>query len=85
MRPADIEALTRSLASPASASNYKEKFIIHVRNQWMPTNTLNIACFSKEVLNYIYLHTGEKYMIDYVTLEEISSPMTAPSPMETFG
>ncbi|HEX5654059.1 MAG TPA: LytTR family DNA-binding domain-containing protein [Chitinophagaceae bacterium] len=71
MPPADIEALIRSLASPASASKYKEKFIIHVRNQWMPVNTLNIACFSKEVLNYIYLHTGEKYMIDYVTLEEI--------------
>ena len=71
MPPADLEALIRSLSSPATASKYKEKFIIHVRNQWMPVNTLNIACFSKEVLNYIYLHTGEKYVIDYVTLEEI--------------
>ena len=30
-----------------------------------------IACFSKEVLNYIYLFNGERYMIDYVTLEEV--------------
>jgi DNA-binding LytR/AlgR family response regulator len=37
----------------------------------MPVNTKDIACFSKEVLNYIYLFNGEKYMIDYVTLEEV--------------
>lgn len=69
--PADISALIKSLANPSAASKYKEKFIINVRNQWMPVNTKDIACFSKEVLNYIYLFNGEKYMIDYVTLEEV--------------
>lgn len=68
--PADISELIRSLSNP-SASKYKEKFIVNVRNQWMPINTKDIACFSKEVLNYIYLFNGEKYMIDYVTLEEV--------------
>jgi DNA-binding LytR/AlgR family response regulator len=69
--PADITELIRSLSNPSTASKYKEKFIINVRNQWMPVNTKDIACFSKEVLNYIYLFNGEKYMIDYVTLEEV--------------
>lgn len=69
--PADISELIRSLANPSSAARYKEKFIINVRNQWMPVNTKDIACFSKEVLNYLYLFNGEKYMIDYVTLEEV--------------
>ena len=69
--PADIQSLIRSLANPSSASKYKEKFIINIRNQWMPVNTKDIACFSKEVLNYIYLFNGEKYMVDYVTLEEV--------------
>ncbi len=69
--PADIAELLRSLANPAATSKYKEKFIINIRNQWMPVNTKDIACFSKEVLNYIYLFNGEKYMIDYVTLEEV--------------
>lgn len=69
--PADITELIRSLANPSAASKYKEKFIINVRNQWMPVNTKDIACFCKEVLNYIYLFNGEKYMIDYVTLEEV--------------
>jgi DNA-binding LytR/AlgR family response regulator len=69
--PADISELIRSLANPSAASKYKEKFIINVRNQWMPVNTKDIACFSKEVLNYLYLFNGEKYMVDYVTLEEV--------------
>jgi DNA-binding LytR/AlgR family response regulator len=69
--PADITELIKSLANPLTASKYKEKFIINVRNQWMPVNTKDIACFSKEVLNYMYLFNGEKYMIDYVTLEEV--------------
>lgn len=69
--PADIAELIKSLTNPSANSKYKEKFIINVRNQWMPVNTKDIACFSKEVLNYIYLFNGEKYMIDYVTLEEV--------------
>jgi DNA-binding LytR/AlgR family response regulator len=69
--PADISALIKSLTNPDAATGYKEKFIVSVRNQWMPVNTKEIACFSKEVLNYIYLFNGERYMIDYVTLEEV--------------
>ena len=69
--PADMASLIKSLTHPSAASRYKEKFIVNVRNQWMPVNTKDIACFSKEVLNYIYLFNGERYMIDYVTLEEV--------------
>jgi len=69
--PANITELIRSLSNPSTASKFKEKFIINVRNQWMPVNTKDIACFSKEVLNYIYQFNGEKNMIDYVTLEEV--------------
>ena len=69
--PVDVQELIQLLANPSSASAFKEKFIVNVRNQWIPINTKEIACFSKEVLNYIYLFNGEKYMIDYVTLEEV--------------
>jgi len=69
--PADIAELIKSLSNPSASSKYKEKFIVNIRNQWMPINTKDIACFSKEMLNYIYLVNGEKYMIDYVTLEEV--------------
>jgi DNA-binding LytR/AlgR family response regulator len=67
---ADITELIKSLANPGT-TKFKEKFIVNMRNQWMPVNTKDIACFSKEVLNYIYLFNGAKYMVDYVTLEEV--------------
>lgn len=69
--PADINELIKALANPGAAPKYKQKFIVNIRNQWMPVNTKDIACFSKEVLNYVYLFTGERYMIDYATLEEV--------------
>ena len=69
--PADISSLLKALANPSASSKYKEKFIVHVRNQWMPVNVKDIACFSKEVLNYIYLFNGEKYIVDYTTLDEV--------------
>ncbi len=50
---------------------YKEKFIVNMRNQWMPVNTSDIACFVRETLNYIYLFSGERYLFDFSTLDEV--------------
>lgn len=70
--PADINRLMQSLVHPDHTQPaYKEKFIVNLRNQWMPVNTQDIACFAKEALNYIYLFSGEKYLLDYNSLEEI--------------
>ncbi|HEX2629583.1 MAG TPA: response regulator, partial [Chitinophagaceae bacterium] len=41
--PADINSLLKALANPSASSKYKEKFIVHVRNQWMPVNVKDIA------------------------------------------
>jgi DNA-binding LytR/AlgR family response regulator len=69
---ADIQSLLQSIASPGSASSrYKQRFIVHMRNQWMPVPVKDIACFSKEVLNYIYLFNGERYTVDINTLDEV--------------
>ncbi len=70
--PADIQELIKSIADPESAaSKYKEKFVVTVRNQWVPINTKDIACFARDSLNYIYLFNGEKYIYDFSTMEEI--------------
>ncbi|MBC7934853.1 MAG: response regulator transcription factor [Rhizobacter sp.] len=70
--PTDMQQLIKSLSGPQEAVNrYKEKFIVNQRNQWVPVNTKDIACFAKEALNYIYLFSGEKYMLDFSSLEEI--------------
>lgn len=69
--PADIKNLVQTVSDRSVPIKFKEKFIVNVRNQWMPVNTRDIACFSKEVLNYIYLFNGEKYSTDFVTLDEV--------------
>ncbi|HEX7846749.1 MAG TPA: LytTR family DNA-binding domain-containing protein [Chitinophagaceae bacterium] len=67
---ADINSLILSLANPG-ASKYKQRFVVNVRNQWMPVQVKDIACFTKEVLNYIYLFNGERYIVDVNTLDEV--------------
>jgi len=70
--PTDMQELIKSIANPQLASGkYKEKFVVSVRNQWVPINTKDIACFARESLNYIYLFSGEKYVYDFSTMEEI--------------
>ena len=71
MQQPDFTQLLKSFNSGSSMPKYKEKFIVNIRNQWMPVNTNEIACFNKEVLNYIYLLNGDRFMIDYTTLDEV--------------
>jgi DNA-binding LytR/AlgR family response regulator len=68
---ANINELIQQLSHPSSAPAYKEKFIVNFRNQWLPIKTDQIACFCKEAINYIYLESGERYSLDFVTLDEI--------------
>jgi DNA-binding LytR/AlgR family response regulator len=37
----------------------------------VPVKTADIACFMRENLNYLYTFNGDKYILDYTTLEEI--------------
>lgn len=70
--PAPMQRLLHSLMNnPAAAPAYKEKFIVHVRHQWVPVNTRDIACFLRDNLNYIYTFSGEKHILDFTTLEEV--------------
>jgi DNA-binding LytR/AlgR family response regulator len=70
--PTDIHQLVQSLTNPQKTQpQYKEKFIVNVRNQWMPINVRDIACFTKEAINYLYLFNGEKFMLDFTSLDEV--------------
>ena len=70
--PTSVDELMKLLQNPATATTlYKEKFVVSVRNNWIPVLTKDIACFVRDNLNYLYTFTGEKYILDYVTLEEI--------------
>ena len=56
-----------------NVSIYKEKFIVQARNQWLPVNTNDIACFYKENLHYIYTFSGDKYILSFESMEEIEA------------
>jgi DNA-binding LytR/AlgR family response regulator len=70
--PSSLQELMRVLQNPDQGKKqYKEKFVVNVRNNWLPVYTKDIACFVRDNLNYLYTFSGEKYIVDYVTLEEI--------------
>ncbi len=67
-----LQELLKSLQSPlAGGSDFKEKFIVKVRNTWIPVNTSEVACFMRDNLNYLFTFSGEKHILDYSTLEEV--------------
>lgn len=70
------ESILRLMDSLASASGnmaplYKEKFIVSIKHQWIPVNTGDIAFFSKEALHYLHTFSGDRFILDYTSLEEI--------------
>lgn len=69
--PRDMQQLIKDMQHNSISSLYKEKFIVNVRNNWIPVNTIDIACFVRENLNYLYTFPGEKYILDYTTLDEV--------------
>jgi DNA-binding LytR/AlgR family response regulator len=70
--PTNIQELMQVLQKPAQNTKmYKEKFVVNMRNNWIPILTKDIACFVRDNLNYLYTFNGDKYIVDYVTLEEI--------------
>lgn len=70
--PTNIQELMQVLQNPTQNTKmYKEKFVVNMRNNWIPVLTKDIACFVRDNLNYLYTFNGEKYIVDYVTLEEI--------------
>jgi len=70
--PANLQELIEMLQNPSPGKvMYKEKFVVNMRNNWIPVPTKDIACFVRENLNYLHTFNGDKYILDYVTLEEV--------------
>ena len=70
--PSGLQEFLEKLYVPASRKGtYKEKFIVSHRQKWIPVNTTEIACFIKENLHYIHTFNGEKFILDFTSLEEI--------------
>ncbi|MEZ4935871.1 MAG: LytTR family DNA-binding domain-containing protein [Saprospiraceae bacterium] len=72
MPPTNFQDLLKTLQLPRSETPiFKEKFVVSVRNIWVPINTKDIAYFLRDGLNYLYTFSGDKYILDHNTLEEV--------------
>lgn len=67
-----IQDLLQAMTNPGhSSQQYKERFLVNIRNQWMPVQTRDVALITRDNLNFIYLFSGERYIIDYTTLDDV--------------
>ncbi|MEZ4920293.1 MAG: LytTR family DNA-binding domain-containing protein [Saprospiraceae bacterium] len=70
--PTDFQELLKAMQAPAASRPlYKEKFVVSVRNTWVPVNAQDIAAILRDSLNYIHTFGGDRYMLDLNTLEEV--------------
>lgn len=69
--PNELNKLASDMKSGNKTVQFKEKFIVNFRNQWLPVNVKDIACFCRDSLNYIYTFKGDYYSFDFNTLEEV--------------
>ncbi|MCE7066977.1 LytTR family DNA-binding domain-containing protein [Dyadobacter sp. CY326] len=69
---ADLQQLLQAFTNPiASKTAYKKKFIVNFRNQMIPINTEDIACFVKETILFLYTFKGDRHVMDFTTMDEI--------------
>jgi len=69
--PGALRELMQVLKMPGQPSMYKQQFIVQQRHQWIPVKAADIACFVKDTLNYLICFNGDKFILDYATLEEV--------------
>lgn len=70
--PKNLQQLLQLVAHPQeSLPSYREKFIVKVRHQWQPVYVKDIACFYRDNLNYLVTFAGDKFILEFSTLDEI--------------
>ena len=70
--PTDLNKLV-SLLQGVEKPKYKESLIVNHRKQWVPIAVKDVALFNKESILYLYTFEGEKYALDFETLDELET------------
>lgn len=69
--PKDLQSLLTIISNPEqNKQKYKSKFVVQHQRQWVPVPVEDIACFVRDNINFIYTNSGERYILDFTTLEE---------------
>ena len=68
----DVQKLMDALHLPSPVKPaFKEHFLGSARNSWVPINVSDIAYLVRDQLNFLVTRTGERYILDYNSLDEI--------------
>ena len=72
--PIDVHKLMEALNTPVALKpTYKEHFLGNARNRWVPIRVTDVAYFIRDQLIFMVTNTGDRYIIDYDTLDEVES------------
>lgn len=72
--PRDLQSLLQIISNPSeNKQKYKSTFIVQHQRQWLPVSVDDIACFYRDSINFIYTNKGERYVLDFATLEEVEA------------
>lgn len=70
--PFDVQRLMDALHITPKAT-FKEHFLGNARNRWVPIRVDDVAYFNRNQLIFLVTNTGESYILDYDTLDEVES------------
>ncbi|QIP12736.1 response regulator transcription factor [Spirosoma aureum] len=68
----DIQKLMLALNVPVKPV-FKEHFLGNTRNSWVPVKVAEVSLFTRDQLNFMVTNTGERYILDYDSLDEIET------------
>ena len=70
----DVQKLMEALnLSPVLKPTFKEHFLGNARNSWVPIRVADTAYFIRDQLIFLVTNAGERYILDYDTLDEVVS------------
>ena len=70
----DVQKLMDALnLSSDIKPTFKEHFLGNARNSWVPIRVADIAYFIRDQLIFLVTSTGERYIVDYDTLDQVES------------
>ena len=68
----DVQKLMDALNLPSPfKQTFKEHFLGSARNRWVPVKINDIAYFVRDQLIFLVANSGERYVLDYDSLDEI--------------
>src|SRR5690606_30480965 len=54
---------------------YRERFLAHLKNAWLPVTAAEVAFFQKDELIFLYTADGQRLVTDYHSMDELEAAL----------